>query len=161
MTITVFELLKLAKGLIEDESHWCKEFLAKDACDVPVGFRDFSAVKFCAYGAVRRIAFLEGNDEMNEVILRFYSHLDKIILSYLPEYKGMGDINDRGGHDMIMKLFDRAIEEAQNKQNDLMAKAQAGLNQNNSNEWIPGTQVDVYGDGSLICTVSADGKTCN
>lgn len=94
------EVLKAAKALIEREENWCIGNFARDKNDEPTRFDDPEACKFCARGALLRVAV--HND---------YGRANELLIEAVPSklYGGVASFNDAKGHADVLKLYDKAI----------------------------------------------------
>src|SRR3989337_2921335 len=97
------QVLERARAFIEDERHWCRGELARDAMGVSVGPTDGSAVKRCALGALVAAACEVTSDA------RLAHELAMTALRPLGGATSLTHINDAEGHIAILMLFDLAI----------------------------------------------------
>ena len=93
-----------AKELIQDESRWCRGYLAVDADGISADPTGSEAVKRCALGALLTAAYhitnsKEKSCELATNALRPLCGSNKVVL-----------VNDYQGHAAIMALFDEALE---------------------------------------------------
>lgn len=97
------QILERARALIEDERHWCRGELARDAMGLSVGPTDRSAVKRCALGALVAAACeVTGNHQV--------AH--ELAMTATRPFVGataLTHINDAEGHTAVLTLFDIAI----------------------------------------------------
>ncbi len=100
---TVIEVLRAARLMIQDESSWCKGWLAKDARDNLVACADASAVKFCIAGACVRVC---GEDlSLEDKVLR---HLSMEAMDF--GFNGPAHLNDSRTHAEVMAFLDQVIQ---------------------------------------------------
>ena len=95
---TPLEILKAARGLIQDPKSWTQGYMARSSTGRPTGFCDTDAFSWCATGAVcfvskdalrtRAVAIAALSAEMDDQI---------------------GDFNDSHFHNEVLAAFDRAI----------------------------------------------------
>jgi hypothetical protein len=102
--MTTVELLKAAKAKIADEKHWTREAWARDEGGVKIDEGHPDARQWCAVGAL----YLVG-DFPKAAAARLI--LDQVAT----EGRGIFDVNDRLGHDAVMRAYDKAIELASEK----------------------------------------------
>lgn len=98
------QVLERARAFIEDERHWCRGELARDAVGVSVGPTDGSAVKRCALGALVAAASEVTSDP------RLAHELSMTALRPLVGATSLTHINDVEGHAAVLTLFDIAIK---------------------------------------------------
>lgn len=102
------DLLRAAREVIADPSHWCKGTDAMDEDGKVCSKYDNAAVRFCANGAVRRARMLTNanfNIEMTALdTLRSACPLAN-------KWEETPDFNDRPEttHSEVLAVFDRAI----------------------------------------------------
>jgi hypothetical protein len=101
-TINV-QILERARALIEDERHWCRGDLARDAMDVSVGPTDSNAERRCALGALVAAACEFTND------LHLAHELAMTAMRPFVGATALTHINDAEGHAAVLALFDIAI----------------------------------------------------
>jgi hypothetical protein len=97
------QIIERAKELIQDESHWCRGYLAVDADGNSADPTGSEAVKRCALGALLAAAYQLTNSqekscELATNALRPLCGSNKVVL-----------INDYQGHAAILALFNEAI----------------------------------------------------
>lgn len=102
--MTIAEVLKAAKALIEDPSRWTQRTFARTMNGDAVHGTDRLAVCWCAAGAVLhcspRAAFMP-----------------VCVLNAAAQEMGFRtatELNDTAGHRAVMEMFDRAIQHADN-----------------------------------------------
>ena len=109
----VTQILLNARSLIADPEHWTQCHLALTATGESCDPWDARADKFCAYGALLRVALdLVSNDYRAAQRLA-----DSATAALLGNGKNTGDsfpeglfaINDYRGHGAVMELFNRAL----------------------------------------------------
>jgi hypothetical protein len=105
------EIYRKARALIEDPEHWTTSVFARDADDNVVGFESPEATKFCAHGAVIRVAFDAGLDHSQQNAYEWL--LSDAAKAIDDKFSSPSRINDRGGHEGALKLLDKAIELAE------------------------------------------------
>ena len=96
-------IVENARALIQDERHWCRGELARDAHGVSVDATDSNAVRRCALGALVSAAYQLTNDHW-----RAY---DLAINAHRPTYGSatVVRINDMRGHAAVLTLLDEAL----------------------------------------------------
>ena len=96
-------IVETARALIQDERHWCRGELARDAHGVSVDATDSNAVRRCALGALVSAAYQLTNDHW-----RAY---DLAINALRPTYGSatVVRINDMRGHAAVLTLLDEAL----------------------------------------------------
>ena len=97
------QIIERAKALIQDQSQWCKGYLAVDADGNSADPTGSEAVKRCALGALLAAAYQLTNNqekscELATNALRPLCGSNKVVL-----------VNDCRGHAAILALFDEAI----------------------------------------------------
>jgi hypothetical protein len=98
-----FQVVERAPALVEDERHWCRNELARDANGRTVDPTDQSAVKRCGLGALIAVAYQITNDHRR-------AH-DLAITALRPLHGSttLVKINDIRGHSAVLALFDEVI----------------------------------------------------
>ena len=102
-SILVSIFIERAKELIQDESRWCRGYLAVDADGISADPTGSEAVRRCALGALLAAAYQLTNSrekscELATNALRPLCGSNKVVL-----------VNDYQGHAAILALFDEAI----------------------------------------------------
>lgn len=105
-------LLRKARTLIADQHRWTQGYIARDAAGDPCTPRRDCARRWCAQGAVAKIA----GSEIGEY-LKGCSLLDLIAdeMGYFDDNdieSPSAVLNDTETHDEVMTMFDRAIARA-------------------------------------------------
>jgi len=103
-SILVSIFIERAKELIQDESRWCRGYLAVDADGLSADPTGSEAVRRCALGALLAAAYQFTNSrekscQLATNALRPLCGSNKVVL-----------VNDYQGHAAILTLFDEAIE---------------------------------------------------
>ena len=96
------QIVELARALIADEQHWCRDHLAVDKNGIAVSPMSPRAVKRCAVGAVISAAYQLTNDVDTARKLGYES------LAPIGSFLFM-QVNDAGGHFAVLALFDKII----------------------------------------------------
>jgi hypothetical protein len=104
------QIIAVALTLIEDEEHWTRGAIARTADRHPCAWNDPGAVRFCAVGALVRVAAdLVGNEDHARQLavlagrqIGAASGRRGAVLAY---------INDCEGHAAIVTMFKRALEQ--------------------------------------------------
>jgi hypothetical protein len=96
------QIIERAKELIQDESRWCRGYLAVDADGISADPTSSEAVKRCAFGALLAAAYQLTNSREKSCELASNALLplcgsNKVVL-----------VNDHEGHAAILALFDEA-----------------------------------------------------
>jgi hypothetical protein len=96
------QIIENAKDLIQDERHWCRGELARDADGLSVDATDSRAVRRCALGALVSAAYQLTHDHWK-------AH-DLAINALRPMYGSatLVRINDMRGHTAVLALLDEA-----------------------------------------------------
>jgi hypothetical protein len=94
------QIVERARALIEEERHWCRNELARDANGRSVGPTDPRAVRRCGLGALIAAAYQVTNDHRR-------TH-DLAIAALRPLHGSttLVKINDIRGHSAVLALFD-------------------------------------------------------
>ena len=103
-SMTIAEVLRAAKAKIEDPEHWCKYSYACDADGNSIASSDPEAQSWCGMGAVFSLSSLGPKRHA-------ISCLQKAALEH--EHVSIDVLNDHSGHESVMKMYDRAIEFAE------------------------------------------------
>ena len=101
--MTAKEVLIDAKNLISDPNNWLRTALACDKEGFPVDPEDKNACKWCASGALLKVAHGEPLDKAVDLLLRV---LD---VSLTQADVAIPIFNDNSTHEEVMELFDKAI----------------------------------------------------
>ena len=99
-----FQIIERAKQLIEDESQWCRGYLAIDVSGASTDPTSREAVRRCALGALIAATYQLTND-------RSWAH--ELAFNALQPLCGSNTVvlmNDHRGHAAILALFDEAME---------------------------------------------------
>ena len=99
-----FQIIERAKQLIEDESQWCRGYLAIDASGASTDPTSREAVRRCALGALIAATYQLTNDRSWAYELAFNA------LRPLCRSNTVVLMNDHRGHAAILALFDEAME---------------------------------------------------
>lgn len=99
--------LEAAKALIADPKCWIKGVIALNDDGEQVESDNLKAVCFCSLGALRAAA---ANRGINKALRTLYKHLPENYNGFLTGW------NDHSSttHEDVMKLFDKAIQDAKN-----------------------------------------------
>ena len=100
---TKIQILERARALIEDERHWCRGELARDARGFSVGPTDSNAEKRCALGALVAAACEVTGD------LQLAHELAMTAMRPFIGATALTHVNDTEGHAAVLTLFDIAI----------------------------------------------------
>ena len=108
--MTAAELLREARKLLEDPSHWTKGAFAKAAAGCAIASTSDNAVCWCAIGALRR--FDRGGYSAA------YSNAVFVLQCCVSGSGGVAEFNDDPNttHADVLAMFDRAIARAETKQ---------------------------------------------
>ena len=98
-----FQIIERAKGLIQDERHWCRGYLGVDASGDSADPTSSEAVRRCALGALVAAAYQLTNSRLQSYdlamnALRPLCGSNTVVLT-----------NDHRGHAAVLALFDEAI----------------------------------------------------
>jgi hypothetical protein len=102
--MTPVEILRAAKAKIERPENWCQFAIARDITGRAVSWDDLSACRWCASGAVRAAA--------GEESCTAHSILNVVAGEINPTWV-ISDVNDDRDHPTVLRMFDRAIELAE------------------------------------------------
>lgn len=102
--MTPIEVLRQARALIADPSHWCQLGYAKNKRGRNVGARSPLAVQWCAFGAGLHVA---GNDAHAWFVAQ--AALNEAARVLYPKTPDAAGVNDLVGHAAVMSCFDHAI----------------------------------------------------
>ena len=106
---TVKEYLIDARDRIADPKNHCQGYAVINASGEPCGYDD-EAVQWCLFGTMRQTQ--HHNSEVDFSL--FDEGRDLIVRSvYELGYSSRVEANDIGGHSVVMKVFDIAIERAE------------------------------------------------
>ena len=102
------EILIKAKELIQNKDNWIQGSYARDSKNNLVMVRDENACRFCAMGAIMKIADARLGSEYYKAreVLMFEA---KNILNDHRIESAIVHLNDTTGHEKVMELFDAAI----------------------------------------------------
>lgn len=96
--MTTLDVLKAARELIRDPARWCQDAFACDADGDAVHTLDPQAVRWCAVGALNKVA------PSSEVSADAYGLLEVAAGPIC-----VSDINDAEGHEAVLAVYDEAI----------------------------------------------------
>lgn len=102
--------LQEARELILKEENWTQEAFARDAQDYVVHTIQPEACKFCALGALRKVAKYTGPDDSANTFR--YDQLREKLAAGSFEVDHLGGIvhvNDTLGHEATITMYDKAI----------------------------------------------------
>lgn len=103
------DILRAAKARIADADRWVQGSFAVDFRGVPVASTDINAVCWCAYGALKaECAASEQDYREHEYLLQRAS---QDLFCKMPAV-----VNDVRGHKAVLRVYDRAIELAEQAQ---------------------------------------------
>ena len=97
------QIVEKARALIEDEKHWCRGELARDAEGLSVDATSSSAIRRCALGALVSAAYQLTNDQW---------HAYDLAINALRPMHGSATIiyiNDVRGHSAVLTLLDEVM----------------------------------------------------
>jgi hypothetical protein len=94
------QIIERARALIEDERHWCRNELARDANGRSIDPTDRRAARRCGLGALMAAAYEITHD-----------HRRAAISALRPTYGSstLVNVNDIRGHAAVLALFDEAL----------------------------------------------------
>jgi hypothetical protein len=97
------QIIEKARALVEDEQHWCRGELARDASGLSVGPTDSGATRRCGLGALIAAAYQITND----------THLaHDLAINALRPLCGSAtlvNLNDARGHAAVLALLDEVL----------------------------------------------------
>lgn len=105
--MTSIEVVQQVRDLISDRSHWCAHHMALDNDGHPVSAYSDLACRWCISGAYEHVLGPETRTD--------YSTWGLIVRAARSLTNGRWGpvlVNDIEGHDMVMKVLDRAIDMA-------------------------------------------------
>lgn len=106
--MTTKEALVATRALIADRKHWTHDAAARDKHSHRVEAESPRAVRWCAYGALLKVA---GNED-GKLFSRAFDALTEAARD-VAESRGLPGsvftLNDMGGHRAILEALDRAI----------------------------------------------------
>jgi hypothetical protein len=98
-----FQIIEKARALIEDERHWCRGELARDASGFSVGPIDSGATRRCGLGALIAAAYQIANDDRRAHDLAINA------LRPLHGSATLVNVNDVRGHAAVLALLDEVL----------------------------------------------------
>jgi hypothetical protein len=98
-----FQIIERAKELIQDESRWCRGYLAMDASKDSADPTSTVALRRCALGALMAAAYQLTNHRVQAYELAFNA------LRPLCGSNTIVMTNDHRGHAAVLALFDEAM----------------------------------------------------
>jgi hypothetical protein len=104
MTDQVLTVLKRARDLIADESHWTTRFEARDKHGSAIGANRDQAICFCAVGALVRARSMT---DTRTVV--FMADLIDAMHKAIPTNDSIPVYNDTHTHAEVLAVFDEAI----------------------------------------------------
>lgn len=125
MTKTTYQILSQAKELILDPNHWTITYLARTSDGRPAQPKSSEAAQFCAIGALMRAADISVYDTHDNYTKGYMDAA--IALARGAHSQPISYINDIEGHEAVLKLYDRAIEEAYREEHPTEFKRWAKL----------------------------------
>jgi hypothetical protein len=96
-------IVEKARALIADEKHWCRRHLAEDGNGISVSPISYSAIKWCALGALIATAYQLTND-----VDAAYQLSNEVLGAHYRAATLM-HVNDLRGHAAVLALFDEVI----------------------------------------------------
>lgn len=102
----MLEVLRAARELISDPARWTAGVFARDKDGQECKTRSLEAVCWCSWGALVKLA------PTPSVTSNALTALNNA--SYGLGYNSAPVANDNGGHRVVLKMFDIAIEKEQN-----------------------------------------------
>lgn len=99
------QILEAARALLSDPSHWTQRVSARDSAGLPVAFNEPRACKFCAGGAVAKVAINMPGPEYEQAIAAMYAAAKHDLNA-----GGLVQVNDYMGYEATLRMFDKAIE---------------------------------------------------
>src|SRR4051794_6712739 len=101
---TVVEVLKQARGLIEDPRNWVQGNFAVAEGDAPVPPSHWAASRWCALGAIKKFAD-------SELRIIASARIQQSAQDLYGEH--IEQVNDDLGHAEVMRVFDLAIQDSE------------------------------------------------
>ena len=109
------KLIEGARDLIRDKSRWTVGTYARNAQGMDAEILGNAAVTFCALGALHKTAEVDNGIDLRRRADPIWSARSRLqALARDMGFKGVGSLNDHGGHVKVMELFDRALTELKN-----------------------------------------------
>ena len=100
------EIIKKARDRIADPEHWCIDDLARTRDGAACHINDPHATRFCATGALAFALFQLTGDESEAVTQA--TRLGNLIMG--GSKFGLGRINDKSGHEVVLAILDHAVK---------------------------------------------------
>jgi hypothetical protein len=97
------QIVERARALIQDERHWCRGELARDANGFSVGPTDSGATRRCGLGALIAAAYQVTDDERRAHDLAINA------LRPLHGSATLVNVNDVRGHEAVLALLDEVL----------------------------------------------------
>ena len=97
------KVLKKAKGRIWYKKNWTTGICARDSDNASVHSKDPNAICWCAYGAI--VWATANYPQLDEVV----AYIEEIV-PIVKENSGIVAINDKQGHEAIIRVFNQAIK---------------------------------------------------
>lgn len=109
------EHLENTRNLLKDVSRWTRDVYACTGNLSEVSPRDANAARFCAVGAVLKctdsdVTDLHSSSTIASKLIDELSHY-----AHLMGYAGITQLNDHGGHEKVIEMFDRSISDIKRK----------------------------------------------
>ena len=110
--MTAQQIIEKARKLISDPDSFTTDFFARDPHGIAVSVSDEDATQFCTVGALHRVSGVsvdksKGDYPFDLIQARAIMRDQARRMGYVTVI----NLNDRGGHDKVMDLFDRTLTE--------------------------------------------------
>lgn len=117
--MSISQILISAKVVIEKPENWTRGWFARDAENNPVHSAERNAVCFCSLGAVRKVMFGPESTEpcRDKTYNLIVNLMDDVVRDTFNECN-VPTFNDNTTHEEVLKMFDKAIEVAKEKENE-------------------------------------------
>jgi hypothetical protein len=110
--MTLLELLTKSRNRIASRDNWCTGTAAKTAHGTPCSTTQQTAVRFCALGALWSFDRVSADESAKASIIAAEKALRRASIDLFNE-KSVVDVNDQLGHEAVLKVYDRAIQEVE------------------------------------------------
>lgn len=108
LTIKAPIVLRAARDVIADGKNWTVQAYAKNKEGRQVSPHNSDACQFCAVGALGKVLISDAGDAERSTAYKFLNAA-AFELFHAPVHRA----NDEKGHELVLKMYDRAIELAE------------------------------------------------
>lgn len=117
--MTPRQILEKARKILSNRKRWTRLEFARDESGSAVSIFSDEAVQFCAVGALHKAEGREHNPDLFGESIQLKEARRLLFAQTSGEYGSITEINDRGGYDKVIEVFDRTLTEL--KQDDSTA----------------------------------------